>query len=236
MTTWQTEVDAAAVADTACRLIGVAARQAIAERGRFRLVLAGGGTPRAAYTRLAASSQSWKRWSLYYGDERCLPAEDPERNSQMVTVTGLAARAGKHYPIAAELGGKPAAAKYRAKIAAAQPFDMVLLGMGEDGHTASLFPGLEWPDKTVFAVTGAPKPPPERVTLGVAALQNCRSMLVMVTGESKVAALRQWRTGADLPIARVSAVEHALVLVERKCLELADNPPAAPSESAGQNT
>ena len=113
---------------------------------------------------------------------------------------------------------------------------MVLLGMGEDGHTASLFPGLEWPDKPVFAVRGAPKPPPERVTLGVATLQNCRSMLVMVTGESKVAALRQWRAGADLPIARVSAVEHALVLVERKCLELADDPLAAPSESEGRET
>ena len=58
MTTWQTEADAAAVADAACRLIGIAAREAIAEHGRFRLVLAGGGTPRAAYTRLAASSQS----------------------------------------------------------------------------------------------------------------------------------------------------------------------------------
>ena len=112
----------------------------------------------------------------------------------------------------------------------------MLLGIGEDGHTASLFPGHDWPDKPVFAVKGAPKPPPERVTLGVAALQNCRSMLVMVTGESKVPALRQWRAGADLPIARVSAVEHALVLVERKCLELADSPSAAAPALLGNAT
>ena len=62
---WQIEADAAAVADAACRLIGIAARDAIAERGRFRLVLAGGATPMATYRRLASSDQNWKRWSLY---------------------------------------------------------------------------------------------------------------------------------------------------------------------------
>lgn len=220
MAAWQTEVDAAAVADAACRLIGIAARQAITERNRFRLVLAGGGTPLATYQRLAASDQAWKRWSLYYGDERCLPADDPQRNSQMVGATGLAERVGKHFPIPTELGAKAAATAYRERIKTAMPFDLVLLGMGEDGHTASLFPGHDWPDKTVFAVKNAPKAPHERVTLGVATLQNCRSMLVLVTGEHKTEAVRQWRSGVDLPVARVAGVDHALVLVERGCLEL----------------
>lgn len=221
MTQWQTEVDAAAVADAACRLIGIAARNAIAERNKFRLVLAGGATPMATYQRLAASDQNWKRWSLYYGDERCVPVDDPERNSQMVISTGLAARAGKHFPIPTELGAKQAATRYRERIKPVPPFDMVLLGMGEDGHTASLFPGHEWPDKSVFAVKNAPKPPSERVTMSVGTLQNCRAMLIMVTGESKIAALQQWRNGIDLPVARVSDVDQALVLVERKCLEFA---------------
>jgi 6-phosphogluconolactonase len=221
MIEWRTEADAATVADFACRLIGMAARKAIAERGRFRLVLAGGSTPLSVYQRLAVSSQKWKRWSLYYGDERCLPADHPERNSQLVMATGLAERVGKHYPIPAELGAKAAAAEYRARIKSAQPFDLVLLGMGEDGHTASLFPDREWPDKPVFAVTDAPKPPPERVTLGIKALQNCCCMLVLVTGDSKAEAVQQWRHGVDLPIARVTDVDHALVLVERKCLGLA---------------
>lgn len=218
---WQTEVDAAAVADAACRLIGIAARNAIAEQGRFRLVLAGGSTPMATYQRLASSDQDWKRWSLYYGDERCLPADDPARNSQMVIASGLAARAGKHFPIPAELGAKAAATRYRERVRAGRPFDMVLLGIGEDGHTASLFPGQDWPDKPVFAVRHAPKPPAERVTLGVQSLQDCRSMLILVTGETKRAAVRQWRDGADLPIARVSDVDYALVLAERNCLEFA---------------
>lgn len=218
---WRTEVDAAAVADTACRLIGMAARSAIAERGRFRLVLAGGSTPLETYRRLACSDQTWKRWVIYYGDERCLPPDDTGRNSRMVIGTGLADRVGKHYPIPAELGAKAAATHYRERIKSAQPFDMVLLGMGEDGHTASLFPDQDWPDKAVFAVRNAPKPPPERVTLGVKALQNCRSMLILLTGEGKIDAVRRWRGGDDLPIARVSDVGHALVLVERKCLESA---------------
>lgn len=223
MVEWRTEPDAAAVADTACRLIGIAARKAIAERGRFRLVLAGGSTPLSVYRRLAVSSQQWERWSLYYGDERCLPADHPERNSQLVIETGLAARVDGHHPIPAERGGKAAAAEYRARIKSAQPFDMVLLGMGEDGHTASLFPGQDWPDKSVFAVTNAPKPPPERVTLGIHALQNCHCMLVMVTGDSKAAAAQQWRKGADLPIKQVADGDHALVLVETKCLGIADS-------------
>jgi len=233
MVEWRTEADAATVADAACRLIGIAAREAIAERGKFRLVLAGGSTPLAAYQRLARSDQNWKRWSLYYGDERCVPPDHPDRNSQMVTATGLVARVGKHFPIPTELGAKAAATEYRARIKSAQPFDMVLLGVGEDGHTASLFPGQEWPDKSVFAVRNAPKPPLERVTLGVAALQNCRSMLILVTGENKAEAVRMWRGGVDLPIARVSDVGHALVLVERKCLEFAGGQMAPGDEAIG---
>lgn len=230
MADWQTEPDAATVADVACRLIGIAARDAIAERGRFRLVLAGGGTPLATYERLANSDQNWKRWALYYGDERCLPADDPERNSQMVIGTGLATRAGKHFPIPGELGAKAAASKYRDRVKSALPFDMVLLGMGDDGHTASLFPGRRWPEKTVFAVSNAPKPPPERVTLGVKALQNCTTMLVLVTGESKFDAVQQWRSGIDLPIARVSNIDQARVLVERNCLAVAGDQASGQAE------
>ena len=231
MTQWRTEADAAAVADAACRLIGIAARSAIAERKKFRLVLAGGSTPLETYRRLAVSDQQWKRWELYYGDERCVPADDPRRNSAMVVDTGLADRVGKHYPIPTELGARAAADKYRELIKGRMPFDLVLLGVGEDGHAASLFPGHVWPEKSAFAVKHAPKPPPERVTLGVKTLQDCRAMLVLVTGESKIDVVRQWRNGVDLPVARVSDVDQALVLVERKCLEFAGDQLAAVAES-----
>jgi 6-phosphogluconolactonase len=214
---WQTEADAAAVADTACRLIGIAARNAIRERGRFRLVLAGGSTPLAMYRRLAVSGQKWKRWSLYYGDERCVPVDHPERNSHLVTQTGLATRVGKHYPIRTELGGEQAAAEYRARIKKALPFDMVLLGMGEDGHTASLFPGHLHPaGEQVHAVSGAPKPPPERVSLSREALSDSRDVLILVTGTEKHAAVQRWRAGNELPIAQITARDHLRVLIDRE--------------------
>lgn len=221
---WRTEPDAASVADAACRLIGMAASAAIAARGRFRLVLAGGSTPLETYRRLAASDQQWKKWTLYYGDERCHPVDHPERNSVMVAATGLAALAGKHYPIAAELGAKAAASKYRERLASARPFDMVLLGLGQDGHTASLFPDRKWPDKPVFAVTDSPKPPPERVTLGPDALRDCQAMLVMVTGDDKADAVRRWRAGEMLPIARVADIDQAQVLIDRSCFNRAVDP------------
>ena len=218
---WQIEPDAAAVADAACRMISAAARAAIEMHGEFRLVLAGGSTPLAAYRRLADSDQRWQSWSLFYGDERCLPADDQERNSRMVSDTGLAKRVGAHLPIPAELGAKDGAAAYREQIKDQMPFDLVLLGMGEDGHTASLFPGHTWPKKSVFAVCDAPKPPPDRISMSPETLQNCRQMLVLVTGAGKASTVGRWRDGEALPVARVSDLPQATILTERDCLPVA---------------
>ena len=92
---------------------------------------------------------------------------------------------------------------------------------------ASLFPDREWPSKSVFAIKDSPKPPPQRVTLGVKTLQACTRMLIMVTGDNKVEAIARWLGGAQLPIARVADVDHALVLVERVCMP-DNNTPQAP--------
>ena len=227
MTNWLVEADTPAVIDTACRIIHGAASAAIEARGRFHLVLAGGTTPLAAYQRLAASDQRWKRWTLYYGDERCVPAEDPLRNSKQVIASGLAGRVGKHLPIPTERGCVKAAKLYAKQIADVEKFDLVMLGMGEDGHTASLFPARTWPEEPVFAIKDAPKPPAERVTLSVAALQNSHAMLVLVTGANKAAAVQQWRDGIDLPIAQVVGDTAADVVVERCCLQTAGTPNTA---------
>ena len=216
MATWVQLSDSGAIAREAHDRILAAADEA---QDGFSLVLAGGTTPLATYRLLAADGVDRPDWRLYYGDERCLPPQHPERNSRMVEETGLPERVGGHLPIPAELGPETAAARYAGTIAPAMPFDLVLLGMGEDGHTASLFPGHRWPDAPVIPVHDAPKPPPQRVSLSPASLRACRRMLVLVSGESKREAVRAWRAGADLPIARVADLEQAVVLVEAGLLE-----------------
>ena len=211
--------DAGAVAHRAAQEILASAARAIAERGRFRVVLAGGTTPIAAYHRLAGEDARWDAWEVYFGDERCLPIGHAERNS-LAAQTALLGRVlippGQVHPIPAELGPDAAAAAYTRAIASAMPFDLVLLGMGEDGHTASLFPGRAFAeDALVIPVRNAPKPPPDRVSLTPRALGDCRAMLILVTGTGKREALAAWRKGADLPVARAAEAGRALVLTDR---------------------
>lgn len=216
--------DPAAVAVEAALLIGEAARQAIRQRGVFRLVLAGGATPRRTYEILAASAHDWSRWEIFFGDERCLPADHPERNSLMAFEAWLSRvpiSPTQIHPIAAERGAAEAAADYAPLIARRRPFDLVLLGMGEDGHTASLFPGAPASEDAVIAVNDAPNPPAERVSLNYASLRDAHRQLVLVTGAGKAAALAAWRrgdpAGAALPIARVVR-QDACLLVDRAAL------------------
>jgi 6-phosphogluconolactonase len=204
------------VAAETARRIGFAADRAIAQRHRFRCLLAGGRTPLAAYARLVEEPQAWSHWHLFLGDERCLPPEDPERNSLAIahalTDRVPVPREQCHW-IAAELGPEAAAKRYESAIATHLPFDLVLLGMGEDGHTASLFPGHPVPpERKVMAVYGAPKPPSERVSLTPLALAEAPERLVLVTGSSKRDALAAWRAGEDLPVARVAALGPTIVL------------------------
>lgn len=206
---WQQLPDADAVAREAAQHIQSAAQKAIASRDWFSLVLAGGGTPLAAYRLLSRTQQAWSRWQIWFGDERCLPPEHPDRNSLMAFRAWLDQvdiPAENIHPIPAERGPEAAAADYSAQIAPILPFDLVLLGIGEDGHTASLFPGDCHPDHPLAQpVHNASKPPPERVSLSPLALSSCREMLVMVSGSSKRRALQGWKTGQALPISEITA-------------------------------
>jgi 6-phosphogluconolactonase len=212
--------DAEAVAREACERILAAASAAIHERGRFRIVMAGGSTPERAYNLLAAAESEWGRWEIYLGDERCLAAGHPERNSVLVerTLSGrVPIPAHKIHPIEAELGPEQAADRYQEIVADALPFDLVLLGMGEDGHTASLFPGhFHNEERLVCAVHAAPKPPPERVSLTPRALVNSRNILFLITGEAKRDAVTAWLDGASLPVAQIAAQGRHEVLVDRE--------------------
>ncbi len=227
---WRVLPDAEAVAQAAAQLIIETATDAIALRGRFRLVLAGGRTPAAAYHLLAHQSADWEQWEFFFGDERCLPVDHAERNSGMadrVLLSQVPIAPDRVHAIAAERGAKVAAASYARLIATAVPFDLVLLGVGEDGHTASLFPGRTLDsDAWTVPVYDAPKPPPERVSLGLKALRSAGQLLVLVTGATKREALRGWWAGDALPIARVCQGHKVTLLLDEDANPLGTEDPA----------
>jgi len=192
--------------------IAESAAQAIAARGVFHLVLAGGETPRRCYEKLRSLAIDWAHVQIYFGDERCLPNGDAQRNDTMVRDTLLAHVAippANIHAIPAELGAHEAAASYAAVLDHVAQLDLVLLGMGEDGHTASLFPGNPATDNTAVAVPvfNAPKPPAERVSLGMDTLNTARQKIFLVAGAGKCAALKQILLGNSLPAARVTSAE-----------------------------
>ncbi len=215
---WHRLPDAAAVAENAASRILAAASEAIAQRGIFRLVLAGGRTPEATYRLLAKAEANWRRWEIFFGDERCLPAAHPDRNSTMAAKAWLdhvnISRQQIHI-IPAEQGPIEGARLYAPVVAKALPFDVVILGLGGDGHTASLFPGHLSQDKgLVIPITSAPKPPSERVSLSAKALSQAQQVLVLVTGRAKQEAVAEWKEGRDVPISRITALETLDVVLD----------------------
>ena len=221
-THWHTFDDADAVAAEAAQRILKAANQAIAERGLFRIVLAGGRTPEAAFRLLVNADTDWSCWQIYFGDERCLPVDDAERNSLMASHAFLdvvSVPAENIHPIPAELGAEAGAKAYESVVKAALPFDLVLLGIGEDGHTASLFPGQQHPaNQLVHAVHDAPKPPPDRISLSVYALSEAGEVLISATGAGKQDAIKAWQAGKAIPIAEIGAPATVHVLMDKAAL------------------
>jgi len=198
--------DGEMLAQAVAREVVLAAETAVAERGLFHLVLAGGSTPRRCYELMRNIDVPWLKMHIWFGDERCLPVGDAERNDTMADAALL-----KHVPlpldnihrIPAEMGPEAGADKYSELLCHAPAMDLVLLGMGEDGHTASLFPGNPAlkDGRPAVPVFGSPKPPPERISMGLAYLNSARRRLVMVVGESKREAWRNLQVEKNLPVA-----------------------------------
>jgi 6-phosphogluconolactonase len=197
-------------AHAAEQILGIA-RGVIAARGVFHLVLAGGRTPEAVYTVLGGAWGQWEKWQIWFGDERCLVANDPERNDSMarrVWLDRVPIPRGHIHSIAAEHGPEVAAARYAEQLKGIGDFDLVLLGLGEDGHTASLFPGQAPGDRPgdpdVLAVHGAPKWPAARVSLSAARLSRAARVLFLASGEGKRQAVEAWRRGDDIPARHIA--------------------------------
>lgn len=180
-----------------------AAKEAIASRGRFSIVLAGGSTPKSVYALLKDAQADWTNWHVYHNDDRCLPVDNSERNSLMARTTWLnhvAIPANQIHDIPAELGNIEGAKAYAKTLAGVPEFDLVLLGLGEDGHTASLFPN-QAVDNSADAVPvfDAPKPPADRITVSQQRLSNTREVIFLVTGAGKQDAVNNWRNGVAIP-------------------------------------
>lgn len=216
------------LAEAAARAAITDLEAAVEAHGRATWVLTGGSTPAAAYRRLAAhdlrAGVEWDRVRVAMGDERCVPPDHPDSNWGQAAAALL-----DHVPVPGhhllrpqgELGAEPAADAYQATLAAlpaapggAPRLEVVWLGVGEDGHCLSLFPGrpeVEVGDRLVVPVHDSPKPPPDRVSLTLAALAGTERLLVLAAGAGKAGAVARARAGDDrLPVTRaVAAVRSA---------------------------
>lgn len=221
--------DADAVATRAARLIDELLDATLAARASAHLALAGGTTPAGAYAQLRRAS--WAGVELWFGDERCVGPEDPASNYRMVAETLLVHAAGARvHRIEGELGAQPAAAAYDALLRERVPsdggplpvLDVLLLGIGEDGHTASLFPhnpALAVLDVACVAVHDAPKPPPDRVSLSLGVLRMARSTILLASGTGKAIALARALAPPD-PAVPASLLErdHLTVIADSAAL------------------
>lgn len=217
--------------EAAGRLIAKA-QTAIKARGRFMLGLSGGTTPRRLYQRLTqppfAQSIDWSKVHLFFADERFVPHDDPESTVLLVRETllsGIRLPEEQFHTVNTGLGSPEHAAQdYQERLLrifeGPPDLDLVLLGMGPDGHTASLFPNQAASDAWVSAVHDSPKPPPERVTLTAKTLNRSDEVLFLVAGPDKAERLEEvLQTKAPntcLPAAGIHNPEgHSLWLVDR---------------------
>jgi 6-phosphogluconolactonase len=212
-----------AFADAGAAEFARRAREAVESHGRFCVALAGGTTPRSVYARVADRQSPyraqihWARTWVLFGDERQVAPDHDESNFRMVSEALL-----RHVPVPEEQvhrirGENPdsqrAAEEYEEILrdvfrlgAGERPrFDLVLLGLGADGHTASLFPGSEASRETVRLVTGVTRDPgPDRITLTLPVLNNAAAVLFLVSGKEKAETVRRIFAGAsDLPAAQI---------------------------------
>jgi 6-phosphogluconolactonase len=217
-----------------------------AARGHASVVLTGGGIGTKVLTELAAApardAVDWRHLDIWWGDERFLPAGDPERNetgARSALLDHIETSEDRIHPMPGPDGPdgddpEAAADRYaRTLRAAAQPedhgqvpsFDVLLLGIGPEGHVASLFPGqpaLYEEERSVVAVHGAPKPPPTRLTLTLPAICAARQVWIIASGAEKAGAVRLALSGAgpvQVPAAGAHGRQQTLFLLDNAAAE-----------------
>jgi 6-phosphogluconolactonase len=197
-------VDAEAVSERAAADIARYCRRTSEERGVAHIALSGGSTPKRTYELLGAKAAELAGAEIWFADERCVPPDDEQSNYRLVAESLLAAGAvpdERVHRMQGELGPDEGASRYApalregigARDGQLPVLDLIVLGIGPDGHVASLFPGspaLDAPaDAVCLGVHDSPKPPPERITLSLAMLRAARRCLLLATGASKADAV-----------------------------------------------
>jgi 6-phosphogluconolactonase len=199
MTRLTTCLDAQAVAERAAALIVRQLTHAREQRGIAHLALSGGTTPGATYRLLGAEPSELSATEIWFADERCVAPDDAQSNYRLAAETLLEPAdlaPARVHRMQGELGPGAGAAQYAEELRAHLPqeeglpvLDLVVLGIGPDGHIASLFPGAETLDAPAetpcLGVENSPKPPPERITLSLSVLRAARSCLLLATGAGK---------------------------------------------------
>lgn len=218
------------------------AREAISRSGRFTVALSGGSTPARLYDALAApplrDEIDWASILFFWGDERCVPPDDPQSNYRLANqrlLSKVPVNPANIFRIRAELDPETATAEYSDLLNSAlndpaPRFDLVLLGMGPDGHTASLFPqtaALAISDRTV-AANYVEKLKAWRITLTAEAINRARDVVFMVSGADKAAALKEVLEGefrpADLPSQSIAPENGRLTwLIDEPAAKLLSN-------------
>jgi len=207
-------------------------------RGRASVVLTGGGVGIASLAAVRASGAraavDWSKVDVWWGDERFVPADDPERNEMQARealLDSLPLDPARVHAMPASDGPdgddvEAAAARYAAELTAAAPddadvppFDVLLLGMGPEGHTASIFPesAAAYDERVAFAVHGCPKPPPTRISMGFSSLNAAREVWMVVAGAEKAPMVAIALGGAgrvQVPAAGVSGHRQTLWLLD----------------------
>lgn len=230
---FETYSTSSALVEHAAEFFMQTASQSIQARGRFTAALSGGSTPRALYERLVGMPLSWQAIHLFWGDERCVPPVHQDSNYRM-TAESLLNRIDippkNIHRIPGELSPAQAAEAceqdLRAFFGASPRFDLVLLGMGDDGHTASLFPGspalaesVRWAVATEH--TTPPLPLVSRVTLTFGVFNAARQVVFLASGAGKASRLAEIQRGGDYPAARVQPQDGmALWLVDKSASTL----------------
>lgn len=212
--------DTDSLAQTAAQYIYELSLKSIKDNGCFNIVLAGGSSPLATYKILAKFDIDWSKWNVFFGDERCLAFDDKDRNHQMILQTGLLDNIKQVFVIPSDNDLDDVAEIYAHTLLSYRPFDLVILGMGPDGHTASLFPQGDWNENTddVLVINNSPKPPKQRITLNKHVLQDTHQLLALISGQDKRLVYQQWLKGELFPIAEVMSqggdimIEESLVI------------------------